>query len=214
MNLFTQPLIQQFSPSFERAVNGALTMDPGAEKKLKPLNGCVLEIRINNLNQSLFVAAKDGQISFLSAEHAPTVTMTSSLVGFLKLAASRDSASMLNSGELEFSGDAVRAQQIQRFTEQLDIDWEGLLAKFIGDTPDKFLSSGAKQSITIAKTFTQNFIRDLEEFVKYELRLIPSRALSDKQFDAIDQLRLASDRLEARVRAIKSRALTLKTKRG
>lgn len=214
MNLFTQPLIQQFSPSFERAVNGALTMDPGAEKKLKPLNGCVLEIRINNLNQSLFVAAKDGQISFLSAEHAPTVTMTSSLVGFLKLAASRDSASMLNSGELEFSGDAVRAQQIQRFTEQLDIDWEGLLAKFIGDTPAKFLSSGAKQSITIAKTFTQNFIRDLEEFVKYELRLIPSRALSDKQFDAIDQLRLASDRLEARVRAIKSRALTLKTKRG
>ena len=205
MNLFNQPLLQQFAPALERAINAALAMDPGAEKKLQPLNGCVLEIRISNLNQSLFIGAKGNRVLLLSAEHAPTVTMTASLLTLAKLAAKRDSAELIAKRDLSFSGDAVRAQQIQRFTDNLDIDWEGLLARFIGDTPAKFLTSGAKQSLTLAKTFGQNFVRDLEEFIKYELRLLPSRALADKQFDAIDQLRIASDRLEARVKALTNR---------
>lgn len=205
MNLFSQPLLQQFAPVLERAINAALAMDPGAEKKLQPLNGCVLEIRISNLNQSLFIGAKGNRVLLLSAEHSPTVTMTASLLALAKLAAKRDSGELIANRDLSFSGDAVRAQQIQRFTDNLDIDWEGLLARFIGDAPAKFLTSGAKQSLTLAKTFGQNFVRDLEEFVKYELRLLPSRALADKQFDAIDQLRIASDRLEARVKAITNR---------
>jgi ubiquinone biosynthesis accessory factor UbiJ len=205
MNLFNQPLLQQFAPALERAINAALAMDPGAEKKLQPLNGCVLEIRISNLNQSLFIGAKGNRVLLLSAEHSPTVTMTASLLTLAKLAAKRDSAALIANRDLSFSGDAVRAQQIQRFTDNLDIDWEGLLARFIGDTPAKFLTSGAKQSLTLAKTFGQNFARDLEEFIKYELRLLPSRALADKQFDAIDQLRIASDRLEARVKALTNR---------
>ena len=205
MNLFSQPLLQQFAPTLERAINAALAMDPGAEKKLQPLNGCVLEIRISNLNQSLFIGAKGNRVLLLSAEHAPTVTMTASLLALAKLAAKRDSAELISSRDLSFSGDAVRAQQIQRFTDNLDIDWEGLLARFIGDTPAKLLTSGARQGLTLAKTFSQNFVRDLEEFVKYELRLLPSRALAEKQFDAIDQLRIASDRIEARVKALTNR---------
>lgn len=205
MNLFSQPLIQQFAPTLERAINAALAMDPGAEKKLQPLNGCVLEIRISNLNQSLFIGAKGNHVLLLSAEHAPTVTMTASLLALAKLAAQRDSAELIANRELTFTGDAVRAQQIQRFTDNLDIDWEGLLARFIGDTPARFLSNSAKQGVSVAKTFGQNFIRDVEEFVKYELRLLPSRALAKKQFDAIDQLRTASDRLEARVKGLTNR---------
>jgi len=205
VNIFSQPLFQQFAPSVEETLNATLSMDPGSEQKLKPLNGCVLELRISNLNQSLFIGAKNNRILLLSAEQAPTVTMTASLSGLLKLAAYRDTATLLNSGDLAFTGDAVRAQQIQRFADNLDIDWEGLLANFIGDTPAKFISSGAKQSITIAKTFSKNFVKDLEEFVKYELRLLPSRALANKQFEAIDQLRLAGDRLEARVRSLSKR---------
>jgi len=205
MNLFSQPLLQQLAPSIERSINATLAMDPGAEKKIQPLNGCVLEIQISNLNQSLFVGTKGNRVLLLSAEQSPTVTMTANLSTLLKLAVQRDTHALVTNGELSFSGDAVRAQQIQRFSESLDIDWEGLLAKFIGDTPARMISSGAKQGVTVAKTFSQNFVRDLEEFVKYELRLLPSRLLADKQFEAIDQLRLASDRIEARVKALTSR---------
>lgn len=209
MSLLSQPLIQQFAPALERALNTALAMDPGAEQKIKPLNGCVLEVHLSNLNQSLFIGAKDNQILLLSAERAPTVTMATNFVGLAKLVSKTDSATLITSGELRFSGDAVRAQQIQRFAEQLDIDWEGLLARFIGDAPARFLTNGAKQSFLVAKTFSQNFFRDLEEFIKYEVRVLPSRALADKQFDTIDQIRLATDRVDARVRSI-----TQKIKRG
>lgn len=205
MNLFSQPLLQQFAPSIQRSINAALAMDPGAEEKIRPLNGCVLEIQISNLNQSLFVGAKGHRVLLLSAEQSPTVTMTASLTTLLKLSVQRDAHALVAAGELTFAGDAVRAQQIQRFTESLDIDWEGLLAKFIGNTPARMISGSATQGVAVAKTFSQNFVRDVEEFVKYELRLLPSRLLAEKQFDAVDQLRLASDRIEARVKALTGR---------
>ena len=54
--------------------------------------------------------------------------------------------------------------------------------------------------MAFGKTLSRSFMNDLEEFIKYEVRLIPSKTLAKKQFETIDQLRLASDRLEARLK--------------
>lgn len=189
----------------EQTINTALSMDPAAQSKLKPLNGCVLEVHIRNANQSLFIGTKGGKVVLLSAEQAPTVTLSGTVSAFIQVAVLRKADELLRRREIEFSGDAVRAQQIQRFASQLDIDWEGLLAKFVGDTPARLLGSGAKQMLTIARTFSQNFVGDLEEYMKFEMRFLPSRRMSEKQFQAIDQVRLATDRLEARVKSLKNR---------
>jgi len=209
MSLLEHQVLKRFVPIFDKAINSALAMDPGAEQKLAPLNGCILEVRITNLGQSIFIGTEDNKVLLLSAASSPTVTMASSLIGFAKLAAQKDTTSLLASGELQITGDAVRAQQIYRFTQDLDIDWEGLLAKAVGDTPARLVGNSVRQGRAVAKTFSQNFTKDIEEFIKYELRLLPSRALANKQFDAIDQLRLATDRLESRVRS-----LTQRIKRG
>jgi ubiquinone biosynthesis accessory factor UbiJ len=209
MSLFTQPLIQKLAPSIETAINKALAMDPAATKKLKPLNGCILEINIESLKQSLFIGAKDGRVLLLSADKAPTVMLTGSVSALIKLALLKDKTTLLKQRQISFSGDAVRAQQIQTFASSLQIDWEGLLADTIGDTPARFLSSSTKQSFMFMQTLSKNFIRDVEDYIKYELRLLPTKARAAKQFEAIDQLRLASDRLEARVKIV-----TKKFKRG
>lgn len=209
MSLFTQPLIQKLAPSLERAINKALSMDPAASKKLKPLSGCILEINIESLKQSLFIGAKDGEVLLLSADKAPTVTLSGSVSALIKLALLKDSSTLFKQRQIAFSGDAVRAQQIQIFASSLNVDWEGLLADVIGDTPARFLSTGTRQSLMFLQNFSQNFVRDIEDYIKYELRLLPSRAGAAKQFEAIDQLRLASDRLEARVKH-----LAKKFKRG
>jgi ubiquinone biosynthesis protein UbiJ len=209
MSLFTQPLIQKLAPSIELAINKALTMDPSATKKLKPLNGCILEINIESLKQSLFLGAKDGQVLLLSADKAPTVILTGNVSALIKLALLKDRSTLFKQRQVAFSGDAVRAQQIQTFARSLQIDWEGLLAEAIGDTPARFLSSSTKQSLMFMQSLSQNFMRDVEDYIKYELRLLPTRARATKQFEAIDKLRLASDRLDARVKIV-----TKKFKRG
>lgn len=202
MSIFNLPLIQSFAPLLEKSINGALAMDPAAGKKLKPLNGCILEINITNIDQSIFLGAQNSEIFLLSAEKAPTVTLSGSLAGFARLATTSNKTAAIKQHGIELTGDAVRAQQIQQIAKSMNIDWEALLAEVIGDTPAAFLSKGVKQSLNMAQSLSRNFMSDIEEFIKYELRLLPSKARIAAQFDAIDSLRLNADRLEARIRKL------------
>ena len=65
---------------------------------------------------------------------------------------------------------------------------------------DSLIGTSLRQSLAFGKNLSQSFMNDLEEFIKYEVRLIPSKAIAKTQFEAIDQLRLATDRLEARLK--------------
>ena len=126
-------------------------------------------------------------------------------MAFFKLAAQQDATQLFKRRELAISGDAVRAQQIQRLAQTLDLDWEALLAQLVGDTPAHLISNGVRQTTAWTKHVSLTLRQDLEEFIKYELRLLPGKAIAASHFDSIDQLRLATDRLEARVRKLLTR---------
>jgi len=202
MSLFDTPIVQQFAPALESAINSAIAMDPASEKKLKLLNGCVLEVNITSIKQSFFFGVSDQEIHLLPSETPPSVTLCGSSFSLAKLALIQDKNSLFKRKEVTMSGDAVRAQQIQNFMRSLKIDWEALLAEIIGDVPAHFLSTSLVSSLQWSKSLSQSLKQDLEEFIKYELRLLPSKAVATRQFEAIDQLRLASDRLEARFKQL------------
>lgn len=180
-------------------------MDPAGEKKIKPLNGCIFEIHIETFSQSFFFEIKDNRVSLLAHAKEATVTLSGSLAAMIKLAFLNDRNMLFKRRELGFAGDAVRAQQIQTFMRNVKIDWEALLAEVVGDVPAQLIGSGLLASWTWGKQISQSFKTDLEEFIKYELRLLPSRAAARRQFHAIDQLRLATDRFEAKLKTLKSK---------
>ncbi len=205
MSLLDLPFLQHLSPALEKSLNVALSMDPAAQKKLKPLDQCVLEIHLRSFKRSLFVKADGGKIKLVGPEHGAQVTLSGTTLAFFKLASQRNINTLFKSRELSMIGDAVRAQQIQQVAASIDIDWEGLLAEVIGDVPAHMLSTTVKQSVSWSKQVSQSFLRDLEEFIKYEVRALPGKAIAASQFEGIDQLRLATDRLEARVRNLLKR---------
>lgn len=206
MSFLDLPFFQHLSPTIEKSLNMALSVDPAAAQKLKPLDQCVLEIHFRSLKRSIFMQADAGSIKLVGAEQGAHVTLSGTTMAFIKLAGKRDVNALFRSRELSMSGDAVRAQQIQSFARSIDLDWEALLAEVIGDVPAHFLSNSVRQGITWSRHFGQSFARDLEEFVKYEVRMLPGKAIAASQFEAIDQLRLATDRLEARVRHLLKRS--------
>jgi len=214
MGLLDTPLAQKLAPTLESSINLALSMDPGARKRLKPLQGCVFEINITSLKYSFFFGTEENKIKLLPPETPPSVTLSGSASALIKLALYKDKNILFKTRAVSLSGDAVRAQQIQTFMRTLKIDWEALLAEAIGDMPAHLLSSSLKTGFTWSKSLSLSFIRDAEEFIKYELRLLPSKAMAAKQFDAIDQLRLATDRLEARVKARIKTMTTTHSKRN
>lgn len=202
MAFFDTPWVQSLAPVLESAMNAALAVDPASEKRLKPLNGCVLEVNLKSIHQSFFFGVREQRICLLPSETTPSVTLSGSTSGLIKLALSDNKNALFKRREVELSGDAVRAQQIQSFVRELKIDWEALLAEAIGDVPAHMISSGVRSSWNWTRSVSQSLWSDLEEFVKYELRLLPSKALAQKQFEAIDQLRLATDRLEAKFKLL------------
>ncbi len=206
MSLLDLPVFQQLTPTLEKSINLALSVDPAAASKLKPLDQCILEIHLRSLQRSLFFKAVNGSVKLVGPEQGAHVTLSGTTLAFLKLAAQRDANNLFKSRDLSMSGDAVRAQQIQTFARNIDLDWEALLADIIGDVPAHLLSSTLKQSVTWSRHISQSFMRDLEEFVKYEVRMLPGKAIAASQFDAIDQLRLATDRLDARIRNLLKRS--------
>ncbi len=202
MGLLDASLVRKLAPALEHAINIALSMDPASRNRLKPLQGCVLELHFLSLKQSLFFGAEDGRVVLYPTAKQASVTLSGTIPSFLKLAASQNKSALFKSREVSLSGDAVRAQQIQQFAAGIDIDWEGLLAEIIGDVPAHFVGSSIRQSLSWTKHLSGSLRRDIEEFIKYELRLLPGKALGNSQFDAIDQLRLATDRLEARIKKL------------
>jgi ubiquinone biosynthesis protein UbiJ len=200
MSFIDPVLIQKAAPTIEKAINLALSMDPVAQKKLNLLQGCIFEVAITAPEQVLFFGSRDGKVVILPPQETSSVCLSGRAFSLIKLASTKDKTALFRNKEITLSGDAVRAQQIQGFMGSVNLDWEGMLASFIGDVPAHLFGTSLRQSLSFGKQLSRSFVSDLEEFIKYEVHLMPSKALAKTQFDTIDQLRLATDRLEARMK--------------
>ena len=198
MGMFDSPLLHLSAPAVEKALNLALAMDPSAPTKLKPLRGCILEIHISSAHSSIFLGVNDNQIVLLPKSDMPSVRLAGTALAFVKLASYSDRNSLFKAKEICLSGDSVRAQQIRNFVSSINIDWEGVLAEVIGDVPAHFFGTTLRQGLSWSKMLSQSLRRDIEEFIKYEVRLFSSKALAKTQYDAIEQVRLATEQLDAR----------------
>lgn len=197
-------LLQKLAPALEASVNHAVALDPSNERHLKRLEGCVLEIQVSSLKQSLFLTVEQLQIKWLAQAATPTVKLSGSAIALIKLGLLKDKNALFKRKEVSLSGDAVRAQQIQSFMRELNIDWEALLAEALGDIPARLLSTNLSTSLNWTRELGKSFWQDLEEYIKYELQVLPNKAAAQQQFASIDQVRLASERLAQRASLLRA----------
>lgn len=195
------------------SINTALAMAPGAQKHLKNLEACILKLHLSGINLVFYFGVTahtdEAQTTLESTQTLykvqlvepvdnPDVALSGSVVAFMKLLGQRNKSGVFRSKELVLQGDAVRIQQILAFLNALEVDWDGLLANFIGDVPAHFLGTTLRNGFAWGRSFSQSFIRDAEEYIKYELRLLPDKARASKQFSAISELSNDIEKLKAR----------------
>jgi ubiquinone biosynthesis protein UbiJ len=195
-------------------INNALAMSPGSQKQLKNLDGCILKIQLTGLDANfnfgitkleLNTKQPNSQnnefkyrVQLVDQVDSADVTITGNPLSFIKLFSLKNKASLFQSKELELEGDSVRIQQILALLGSLKIDWDGLLATFIGDVPAHLVGSSIRSGLIWGLNFSQSLIRDTEEFIKYELRLLPDNKRAKNQFSAISALSKEADALTAR----------------
>ena len=109
---------------------------------------------------------------------------------------------MLKNGDLQIDGDVELALQLREVFMNVEIDWEEVASKYMGDTLAYQLGNFSKQINNYKQRSVENFRLDVSEYLQEESRLVPTKIEIDKFLNDVDQLEADIDRLEARTQRL------------
>lgn len=185
----------------QKAINHALALDDSMPAKIQALDGKVLEIIISPLYVNFFIrfAQKELQLHVENDGLADTVIRSSPL-GLIRLSLLPASKmrSLFND-DISISGDVELGQSVKKLFDEMDIDWEGHLARFTGDVVAYQVGSFFRQGFAFKRQMSDSVRHNLTEYLQEELRVFPPREEINDFFKDVDDLSLRVERLAAHV---------------
>ena len=194
---------QALTASIESALNQYLSLDPLALSRFSSLEGKIIAIEIKGLNKTLCLfPSTDGFMILTDFDGEADATISGTPLALGKMGLVKDPKDLLFSGEIEIEGDTAVANRFNRLLSQLDIDWEEILAQNIGDIAAHKIGNlfqSANQWLSRSKN---SVVLDSGEYIQEETKLSPSNAELRQFINKVDELREATDRLEAKIKII------------
>ncbi len=187
----------------ERTLNGLLARDPAAPSRLARLAGQRLLLRLEHPELALAIHFHGGGLDLLRpddpAEEAydAVVEVDAETLGALLGGASMER--LMFQGRLAVRGRIPLLEATRDLLLDLDLDWEGELARWLGDIPAHSLAEGLRRLGRFGLRTREEFCADLSEYLVEEARLLPGRPQLEVLRDHLTELEVASDRLEARL---------------
>ncbi|QLF93355.1 SCP2 sterol-binding domain-containing protein [Pseudomonas sp. ABC1] len=189
--------------SAERVIEQALRLDATALPRLARLAGKVIEVRASSPGWTLFLLADAQGLRLAEHWEAPAdcrlIAPTASL---LKLALERDKNAVLHGPDVTLEGDSGLLLSLSAILQDLELDWEYPLSQWIGPLAAQFIGSGLRSQATWAGDSLASLQRSLAEYLAEESRTLVGRNEAESRFNQLDELKLALDRLDARVERI------------
>lgn len=187
----------------ERTLNQLLARDPASTTRLNALAGRRLLLRIERPAFDLLVHFD------LQGLHLLRLPDAKESDGDVVVELNMETAAALLSGEpierLMFEGRlAVRGrihllESARDLVMDLDLDWEGALAEWFGETPGHSLANGLRSLGRFGLTSHRELELDLREYLTEEARWLPGHAQMKVARDELTELTQCLDRTEARL---------------
>jgi ubiquinone biosynthesis accessory factor UbiJ len=190
----------------QKAIHQALALDESTPIKLAALDNKILEIIISPLDVNFFMHFTQNELQLLpNSTTKADATIHSSPLGLIRLSLLPASkVRSLFNDKIRISGDVELGQRVKKLFDELDIDWEGHLARFTGDVVAHQVGSLVKQGLSFKRQIGKSVQRDITEFLQEELRIFPPREEVNDFFHDIDDLSLRAERLAAHVKKLGS----------
>jgi len=193
----------------ESVVNHALQMDPASLQRLNKLSGHVVEISCTAPVLTVFIRPhSQGMILQGHYDHQADCCISASALALLKLMTADNKTEALFDNQVSLSGDLEVSQALQNLLADLDIDWEGRLAEYIGDIAAHQIGNQARSLHSWGKGASQSMLLNIEEYLHEETRDLPPRAELEPFYRGIDELALTTDRLAARIERLQKTLLS------
>ena len=187
-----------FTGALEAAFNRYLQLDPGADERLRQLQGNVIGIELRGLDITLFIAIGDRAIHIHNEfDGQPDCTLRGTPIGLGRMGLG--SRGGLFTGEVEIEGDSDVGQRFQALLGDVDIDWEEQLSRLSGDIAAHQLGRLTRSAIAWGKRSGAHLQEDVRDYLHEESRLLPHPE-EVREFSAdVDRLRDDVERLQARI---------------
>ena len=190
--------------TLESSINALLRLDPFAREKLARHHGKVIGIHLRGPEITLyFIPDQKGELQLLgSIEGEPDALLSGSPLDLLRSGDKEQGSRQLFAGRVSISGDTGLAHDFGATLGNLDIDWEEQLSKLTGDIIAHQLGNSVRHAAYWAKKTGARLESDLGEYLVEEARLLPHPLEVEDFISQVDQIREATDRLEARIRLL------------
>ncbi len=199
------PLPQLLSAVMERGANALLRFDDASDRRLNRLDGTTINVELTDLHLALGLMVRPDGLMVMGpvAEADASVRLPFSALDRLKDPAQLPAA--IRDGALELEGDPMLLKSVSELFSKLDVDWEGELARHLGDVPAHLLFKAGRSLSAKVSQAVGGFGRWSAEQLTEEARLSPHRLEQRAFFDQVDDLRSDADRLERRLAALEAR---------
>ena len=203
---FTDPLLTRVEKIISVALSRLLSTNADTTARLAALEGRVIEIALRDSARSAFALPGAHGVHLRRRHDGPVAVKVSGRVSdFIAYARASRRGDSLSAGRIEIAGDLAVAQQVQALLADLQIDWEELLSRAIGDVPAHQIGRAARAVFALGRDALAKLERDAAEYLNHESQLLASREQLEQFGRAVFVLADDVDRLEARLQRLRDR---------
>lgn len=186
--------------SVELGLNRVLALDSTALPRLARLSGQVIALDCTAPALQLFILPS-GEGLQLAGQWAGEADcrLRAPATSLLRLATGKDKTAVLHSPEVELDGDSAALLELAGILQDLELDWEYELSRWLGPVASQLLGSHIRSRANWTSQTLDSLRLNLADYLSEESRSLVGQREADARFAELDRLKLDLDRLDARI---------------
>ena len=189
----------------EKLVNKSLSLDEETLLALAKLEGKVIAFEFINTSLTVFLfPSLEGLAINTTCKDKADVLIKGTPVNFVMMLASsrQDTASLPT--DMQVIGDISLAQRFQSIMQNIEIDLEEPLSKWIGDSAAYQFGKFIRGTRSVVANAGKTLALDMSEYLRFESGMLPDDLLVEEFCKEVDVLREDVDRFSQRVKKLEA----------
>lgn len=197
-------MISLLKKMLQQGLNRYLALDPESKHHLKELEGKIITIELEGPHLAFQFIFKDEKVMLKFDDFAkPDTYIKGSPLTLLHMSLTQDNRKSFFEKGVVIEGDLDLAQDVINLFDRLEIDWEEYASKCVGDIPAHQLGKWIGRVKRFQKEAEALLLQNVNEYIHEEAEWFPPIEALNDFYNDIDEMRMAVDRIAARIELLK-----------
>lgn len=199
-------LTQALLAAAEQGLNHVLNLDSTALAGLAKMHGKVIEVDCQSPPLRLYLLPGDDGLRLAAQWSAsPDCSLKAPAPRLLQLLLTQDKSAVLHAGDVDLSGDSGVMLELADILQNLELDWEYQLSRWLGPIGSQLLGSNLRNTAQWTSSSLRHLRHNFADYLSEESRTLVGQREAEARFNELDQLKLSLDRLDARIQRLASK---------